>query len=78
MTQVAALAPPEPVLHIAEGSSIPLDMATSANAILGIRGSGKTTTARDLGEELLENGVPIAVIDPTGAWSVDRTKDGVA
>lgn len=44
------------------------EYASQANAILGIRDSGKTYTAMKAAEELLECGVPIVVFDPVGVW----------
>jgi hypothetical protein len=44
------------------------DIFTSASAIIGIRGSGKTNDGVLLAEEAVRIGVPIAVIDPTGVW----------
>ena len=42
--------------------------AVTGNAILGIRGSGKTYTATYLAEQLLEAGVPFVAFDPIGVW----------
>lgn len=42
--------------------------ANQANAILGIRDSGKTYTAMKAAEELLDSGIPIVVYDPVGVW----------
>lgn len=55
--------------------------ATQANAILGIKGSGKTTTAKGIAEQLLDAGVPIIVLDPVGMWrylKVPKEKGGKA
>ena len=49
--------------------SIPLDhYASQGNAILGIRGSGKSYTGSYLAERLLDAGVPIVAFDPIGIW----------
>lgn len=49
--------------------SIPLDQyASQGNAILGIRGSGKSYTGTFLAERLLDAGVPIVAFDPIGIW----------
>ncbi len=48
--------------------SLPAGVASQAVAIVGIRGSGKTNTAGVIAEELLDQGQPIVVIDPTDAW----------
>jgi hypothetical protein len=48
---------------------IPIDMfASQGNAILGIRGSGKTYTATYLAEQLLKAGIPFVAFDPIGVW----------
>ena len=50
-------------------ASVPIEhFASQANAILGIRGSGKTYTGTAIAEQLLEGGVPITVLDPIGVW----------
>jgi hypothetical protein len=55
-------------LHLSNDLSLPIDVATQASAIFGIRGSGKTNTAGVIAEELLRAGQPVAIIDPTDAW----------
>lgn len=51
------------------GQTIPLiDYAVGAAAILGIRDSGKTVTAKGIAEQLIENGVPVVVFDAVGKW----------
>lgn len=48
---------------------VPLaDYAVGASAILGIRDSGKTVTAKGIAEQLLTCGVPIVVFDAVGKW----------
>lgn len=44
------------------------DYAVGANAILGIRDSGKTVTAKGIAEQLLDNDVQIIVFDAVGKW----------
>jgi len=44
------------------------DYAIQANAILGIRGTGKTTLAKGIAEQLLDARIPPVVFDPTGVW----------
>lgn len=62
--------------------SVPLAAyATQANAILGIKGSGKTTTAKGIAEQLLDHDIPILVLDPVGMWrylKVPKEKGGKA
>lgn len=44
------------------------DYAIQANAVLGIRGTGKTTLAKSIAEQMLDASIPIIVFDPTGVW----------
>lgn len=44
------------------------EYAISANAILGIRDSGKTYTATKAAEELYDAGIPFIALDPIGVW----------
>lgn len=55
-------------LHIADDLTLPIDAVTETFLIFGKRGSGKTTAASVLTEELLGAGLPVCVIDPMGAW----------
>jgi hypothetical protein len=55
-------------IHLASDFRMPLEAATRTFAVLGQKGSGKTTTAVVMVEELLLQSVPVVVIDPTGAW----------
>lgn len=57
-----------PGLRMSADLVLPVEAVTETFAILGKRGSGKTTTARVLTEELLDVGLPVVVIDPTGVW----------
>lgn len=58
-------------LNISTELSVPIDVASQAVAILGIRGAGKTNTATVFAEELLAQGQPMVYIDPTdGAWGL--------
>jgi len=47
---------------------LPLDAVTRAFAFLGQRGTGKTTGAVVLTEEMVRHGGHVAVLDPVGAW----------
>jgi hypothetical protein len=57
-------------MNISIGTTkIPLaDYAVGASAILGIRDSGKTVTAKGIAEQLLSHDVPIIVFDAVGKW----------
>lgn len=64
-------------IRISDKFTLPLDIASQAIVEVGIRGSGKTNSARALAEELLKAGVPICVIDPTDAWwGLRSSRDG--
>lgn len=45
-----------------------VEFASHGNAILGIRGSGKSYTATALAERLFDAGVPFFAFDPIGVW----------
>lgn len=55
-------------IHIGETKIPTEDYAISATAILGIRNSGKTVTAKGIAEQLIEQGIPIVVFDAVGKW----------
>lgn len=55
-------------IHIGKVSVPLLDYAVSCTAILGIRDSGKTVTAKGIAEQLLEQDIPIVVFDAVGKW----------
>lgn len=44
------------------------EYASHGNAVLGIRGSGKTYTATGLAERLFDAGIPFFAFDPIGVW----------
>jgi len=44
------------------------EYAISANAVLGIRDSGKTYTATAAAEQLFDAGIPFVALDPIGVW----------
>ncbi|MEA2677188.1 MAG: hypothetical protein QOJ81_1329 [Chloroflexota bacterium] len=69
-------------LRIANDLTLPVDAVTQAMAILARRGAGKTYTGSVIVEEAIGAGVPVVVLDPTGAWwglrsSVDGEKPGL-
>ena len=55
-------------LRIADSFTLPADFASMTSATLGIRGSGKTTTAAVAFEELLSINYQVIAIDPTDVW----------
>ena len=55
-------------LRISNSLNLPSSVVTTAHAIIGQRGSGKSFAASVLAEEMLKAGQPIVAIDPTGAW----------
>lgn len=68
-------------IELGSGLVLPEELVTETVAILGKRGSGKTTTARVLAEGLLAVDLPVVIFDPTGVWwglrtSADGTSDG--
>lgn len=60
-------------ISLGKGLDLPDEAVTETFAVLGKRGSGKTTLARVLCEELLTAQLPVAVLDPTGVWWGLRT-----
>jgi hypothetical protein len=53
------------------------EIFTTATAIVGVRGSGKTSTGVLLNEQAIAFGVPVAIIDPTGVWyGLKSSRDG--
>lgn len=65
------IADPEGVLgslRLSDDLALPVDAVTEAFAILGRRGSGKTSTAVVLVEEMIQAGLPVIVVDPVGVW----------
>ncbi len=55
-------------LDLAPDLGVPLEYTTEATAILGKRGSGKTSTARRAVEEMLNAGQQVVVVDTVGVW----------
>jgi uncharacterized protein len=65
------------MLQLASDLSLPLDAVTEAFGVLGVRGSGKTFTAKVLVEELTKAGMPVAILDPLGVhWGLRSSADG--
>lgn len=64
-------------IRLAEDLTMPLDAATETFGIFGVRGRGKTFTSAVFTEQMLDAGVPVVVIDPTGAhWGLRSSADG--
>jgi hypothetical protein len=67
------------MLHLGKGLDLPLDAVTQTFAILGKRGSGKTTTAVVFVEELLRARQHVVLLDPLDvAWGLRASRDGKA
>lgn len=64
-------------LKIANGVQLPLDAVTRTFAALGQRGTGKTSVAVVMAEEMLANGGHVAILDPVGVhWGITRPGTG--
>jgi len=67
------------MFKLAPNLSLPVDAVNQKFSILGRTGSGKSTVAVALAEEMLKGGYTIVVIDPTGAWwGLQSSADGKA
>lgn len=69
-------------LHLAPDLALPMNVVTSVIGVLGVRGSGKTSTATVLTEEMIGANHQVVVIDPLDAWfglrsSADGTRAGL-
>lgn len=69
-------------LHISDDLSLPVDAVTGTFCVVGIRGSGKSTTAVDMAEEMLKAKQQIVVLDPKDDWwglrsSADGASEGL-
>lgn len=56
------------VLAISETLALPVEAVTETFAILGKRGSGKSSTAVVMAEEMIRAGHQAVVVDPVGTW----------
>ena len=68
-------------LEVFTDYSLPLESATQTFAIVARKRVGKTYLASVMAEEFIKAGIPIVVLDPTGAWwglrsSADGKRDG--
>lgn len=55
-------------LHLSEDLTLPVDVVTQTLLVVGKRGSGKSTTAARLVEQIAKAGVPFVVLDPADTW----------
>lgn len=59
------------------GFELPIDLATGSIAMLAIKGAGKSYTSAVLAEEIVENDVPVCVIDLVGVyWGLKSSANG--
>jgi hypothetical protein len=58
----------QPGLNVSETLSLPIESIVETFAILGRRGSGKTSTAVVMAEEMIGAGHPVVIVDPLGVW----------
>lgn len=64
-------------LQIAPGFALPANAVTETFGILGQRGSGKSTAAVVMAEEMWDAGLPWVAVDPKGDWwGVRSSADG--
>jgi hypothetical protein len=56
------------MIRLAQNLDLPLDVAATASAIVGIRGTGKTNTATVIVEQLAAHGQRSIIIDPLDVW----------
>lgn len=69
-------------LRISKDLNLPIDAVTGTFCIVGIRGSGKSTTAAVMAEEMLKAKQQIVVLDPKDDWwglrsSADGKSEGL-
>ncbi len=55
-------------LRMSAGLSLPIESIVETFAILGKRGSGKTSAAVVMAEEMIGAGHPVVIVDPVGVW----------
>lgn len=64
-------------LHFSADLALPIESVVETFAILGKRGSGKTSSAVVMAEEMIGAGQPVTIIDPLGVWwGLRSSKDG--
>lgn len=55
-------------LHLSANLVLPVESVVETFAILGKRGSGKTSAAVVMAEEMIGAGHPVVIVDPVGVW----------
>lgn len=66
-----------PELKVSDSLTLPVDLVTESNALLGKKGSGKTNAGMVLLEEIYAAGVPVVSIDPKGDhYGIRAGRDG--
>lgn len=55
-------------LHLSPSLALPLELAARTQCIVAQKGAGKTYTAKKETEEMLEAGLQVCCLDPTGVW----------
>lgn len=64
-------------LRISDDLALPLDFVARTSAIIGQRGSGKTSLAAVIAEEMCREALPWVALDPVGVWwGLRALKDG--
>lgn len=66
-------------LRLAEDLALPIEAATQTFLIVGKRGSGKSSTAKRLVEQMIRAHVPVVIVDPVDRWwglKADRAGTG--
>jgi uncharacterized protein len=71
------------MLKISSSLSLPLELAARTQCILAQKGAGKTYTGMKETEKMLDAGVQVVCLDPTGVWwglrsSADGAREGYA
>jgi len=63
--------------QVGDNATWPAKIASTATALLGIRGAGKSNLARVMAEEAYASKIPVVIFDPVGNWyGIRAGKDG--
>ena len=69
--------PKEVELVISDELSLPVETVTQSIAVVAQKGAGKTYTTIVMSEEMVQNGLPLIIVDPLGVyWGLRSTADG--